>query len=100
TTSRVTVSPGSTVNALTRSGETTFRYLTANPAATAAGGSAGPAAAMTVNTPSTRAGWRRTRPFGIGVLIPWREALQGTYAAYSLLGGGARRAVRRVASRP
>src|SRR4029077_11766848 len=90
TTSRVTVSPGSAVSARTRSGEITFRYLTANPAAAVADGSAGRAAATIVSAPSTSAGWRRTRPFGIGVLIPWREALQGTYADHSLLGGGSR----------
>src|ERR1043166_137840 len=89
TTSRVTVSPGSAVSVLTRSGEITFRYLTANPAAVA-DGSAGRGAATIVSAPSTSAGWRRTRPFGIGVLIPWREALQDTYSDCCLLGGGSR----------
>jgi len=52
TTSSVTVSPGRRVNVLTRSGEITFRYRTANPGATVKRGSAGRGTATTVSVPS------------------------------------------------
>jgi hypothetical protein len=51
TTSSVTVSPGSTVNALTRSGEITFRYRTAKTGG-AGRGTAGRGEATTESVPS------------------------------------------------